>query len=158
MFIALEMLRYTHIGKFDNLCSCWKKLICLNNSVFGCTQGTKGMQWSNLNDEKNGMKTVLIILAVEAIVFMLLTLYLDQVVASGGGIRKHPLFFLNFKRKDKSIGSTLASSGSNSRKISGSSKSLSHMAVEDKKAVKRQDVEREVSHILLNIFIIFFFF
>ncbi|KAG0592931.1 hypothetical protein KC19_1G291300 [Ceratodon purpureus] len=109
----------------------------------GVYTGTKGMQWSNLNDEKNGMKTVLIILAVEAIVFMLLTLYLDQVVASGGGIRKHPLFFLNFKRKDKSIGSTLASSRSNSRKISGSSKSLSHMAVEDKKAVKRQDVERE---------------
>lgn len=108
------------------------------------------MQWSNLNDADNGMKTVMIILFVETIVFMLVTLYLDQIVSSAGGISKHPLFFLNFKRKDKSSGAALASGRSNSRKLSGSSKSLSHMAADDKKLVKRPDVERQVSQIFLN--------
>lgn len=112
-------------------------------SFKGVYTGTKGMQWSNLNDADNGMKTVMIILFVETIVFMLVTLYLDQIVSSAGGISKHPLFFLNFKRKDKSSGAALASGRSNSRKLSGSSKSLSHMAADDKKLVKRPDVERQ---------------
>ena len=75
---------------------------------------------------------------------MVLTLYLDQVLSSGGGISKHPLFFLNFKRKTKSSGAILASGHLNSRKLSSNSKSWSHMAAKDKKAVNRPNVEREV--------------
>lgn len=103
--------------------------------------GTKGMQWSNLNDEKNGMSDVLIILFVEWIVFMALTLYLDQVVAAGGGINKHPLFFLNFKRKDRSAAASINSG----RKLSGSNKSLGYTNFEsDKKLVdSKPDVARE---------------
>ena len=102
------------------------------------------MQWSNLNDPKNGMKTVLIVLTVEWIVFMLLNLYLDQVV-SDNGIRKHPLFFLNFKRKNKTAGGAVLSS-SLSGKFSGRSKSFGHMNAEDQKSkADRPDVDTEVS-------------
>ncbi|KAG0620187.1 hypothetical protein M758_4G196700 [Ceratodon purpureus] len=105
--------------------------------------GEKGMRWSNLNDERNDMKSVLIILAVEWVVFMLLNFYLDQVVSSDNGIRKHPLFFLNFKRKDKTKGGPALSS-SLSRKYSGRSKSLSHIEAEDLKSkADRPDVARE---------------
>lgn len=106
------------------------------------------MQWSNLKDEKNGMSDVLIILFVEWIVFMALTLYLDQVVAAGGGINKHPLFFLNFKRKDTSAAASINSG----RKLSGSSKSLGYNFESDKKlADSKPDVAREVSHIILHV-------
>jgi ABC-type multidrug transport system fused ATPase/permease subunit len=106
--------------------------------------GRKGMQWSNLKDKKNGMSDVLVILLVEWIVFMLLTLYLDQVVSSAGGINRHPLFFLNFKRKDPTSARAVKSSRSNSSKSTGSSKSLSHMKAEDNKmVVVRPDVARE---------------
>lgn len=103
------------------------------------------MQWRNLKDKKNDMKSVFIILAVEWVVFMVLNLYLDQVVSSANGIRKHPLFFLNFKRKDKTRGGPALSS-SLSHRLSGRSKSLTHMKAEEQKnRVDRPDVAREVS-------------
>jgi len=131
-------------------------MICkfvINLTFSGGTQGSKGMQWSNLKDEKNGMSDVMVILFVEWIVFLVLTLYLDQVVSSASGINKHPLFFLNFKRKDKaSTGANISSGRSSSRKLSGSSKSLSHMIAEDNKiASVRPDVAREVSHAILHV-------
>lgn len=103
----------------------------------------KGMQWSDLKDNKNKLQTSLIILAVEAIVFMLLALYLDQVVSSDNGINKHPLFFLNFKRKGAKPEAALTTA--RSRRFSGSSRAMAYMNAEDAKAIDRPDVAREVS-------------
>lgn len=112
-------------------------------------QGEKGMTWSNLNDSENDMKTVLIILAVEWIVFLLLTLYLDQVVSADNGIRKHPLFFLGFKSKGEATKSGDAKlTTARSRRFSGSRRSMAHVNSEDAKAKPdRADVAREVSQI-----------
>lgn len=120
-------------------------LSCENGLWF---QGEKGMKWSNLNDEENGMKEVLIILFIEWIVFLILTIYLDQVV-SDNGIRKHPLFFLGFKRKGdtQTKGAGPALTPNRSRKFSGSRRSLAHINAEDlKNKADRPDVAREVSH------------
>uniref|UniRef100_A0A7I4ACZ0 ABC transporter domain-containing protein n=1 Tax=Physcomitrium patens TaxID=3218 RepID=A0A7I4ACZ0_PHYPA len=105
------------------------------------TSNIKGMQWSDLKDNKNKLQTSLIILAVEAIVFMLLALYLDQVVSSDNGINKHPLFFLNFKRKGAKPEAALTTA--RSRRFSGSSRAMAYMNAEDAKAIDRPDVARE---------------
>jgi ABC-type multidrug transport system ATPase subunit len=111
--------------------------------------GEKGMKWSNLNDSENDMKTVLIILAVEWIVFLLLTLYLDQVVSADNGIRKHPLFFLNFKRKGEAAKGDAALTTARSRRFSGSRRSMAHISSEDSKAKPdRADVARERQNVL----------
>lgn len=123
-------------------------------SFRGVYMNSKGMQWSDLNDEKNGLRTVLIILFIEWVVFMLLNLYLDQVVASASGLNKHPLFFLKFKRKgSKAKGAMSASSNHTSsrrlsRNFSANSKSLTHIDEGDKRSVglkvtERSDVARE---------------
>ncbi|KAL2613554.1 hypothetical protein R1flu_025246 [Riccia fluitans] len=65
----------------------------------GKFQNTKGMKWSNLSDKDNGLKVVFIIQVVEWFLFLGLAWYLDQVVQSGSGVKKHPLFFLGFKYK-----------------------------------------------------------
>ncbi len=59
-------------------------------------QNTKGMEWQNLNDPLNGMKTVLGIMVVEWLVFLIIAYYFEQVIASGSGVKKHPLYFLKF--------------------------------------------------------------
>jgi hypothetical protein len=64
-------------------------------SFIGNYKGTKGMEWTNLSDSQNGMKVVLSIMAVEWALFLLLAYYLDQVLVSGSGVKKNPLFFLN---------------------------------------------------------------
>ena len=109
-------------------------------------QGEKGMQWSNLNDDNNGLKDVLVILFVEWVVFMILTFYLDQVAVTDSGINKHPLFFLNFKRKvNKKVGGKAIGS----RQPSARSKSLGQINVENGGGIgDRQDVAREVSVII----------
>ncbi|BBN10058.1 ABC-2 type transport system ATP-binding protein [Marchantia polymorpha subsp. ruderalis] len=62
-------------------------------SLIGNFQGTEGMQWRDLKDKQNGLKTVFQIQAVEWIVFLAVTCYLDQVMASSGaGVKRHPLF------------------------------------------------------------------
>jgi len=59
-----------------------------------------GMTWSDISsDPRSGMGAVLIILTIEWPIFLLVTLYLDQVIDSGHGVPKHPLFFLSFKHK-----------------------------------------------------------
>ncbi|KAL3679377.1 hypothetical protein R1sor_022333 [Riccia sorocarpa] len=65
----------------------------------GQFQNTSGMKWSNLSDNNNGLRVVFIIQVVEWFLFILLAWYLDQVVQSGSGVKKHPLFFLGFKNK-----------------------------------------------------------
>uniref|UniRef100_A0A7I4CAU7 ABC transporter domain-containing protein n=1 Tax=Physcomitrium patens TaxID=3218 RepID=A0A7I4CAU7_PHYPA len=110
---------------------------------------SKGMQWSNLKDENNGLRTVMLILLIQWFVFMLLNFYLDGVVASASGISKHPLFFLNFRRKGNknklaiSSSSNLTSFRKFSRNFSGSSSAVVHMSSEDKLVSERPDVARE---------------
>ncbi|CAL9114052.1 unnamed protein product [Musa textilis] len=62
-------------------------------SFEGDEMETSGMQWRDLSDRQNGMKDVLIIMFVEWLVFLPVAYYLDQVL---GGIRKDPLFLLNY--------------------------------------------------------------
>ena len=64
-------------------------------SFIGNYKGIQGMQWTNINDSQNGIKSVLGIMAVEWIFFLLSMYYLDQVLVSGSGLKKNPLFFLN---------------------------------------------------------------
>jgi len=62
--------------------------------------GIPGMSWSDMaNDPRNGFGAVLTALALEWPFFLILALYLDQIIDSGSGVPKHPLFFLGFKHK-----------------------------------------------------------
>ncbi|KAI9174610.1 hypothetical protein LWI28_020100 [Acer negundo] len=64
--------------------------------------GIDGMTWANLSDSGNGMREVLIIMAVEWLVVLFVAYYVDQVVSSGGV--KGPLFFLQkFRKKSPSF-------------------------------------------------------
>ena len=49
------------------------------------------------------MKTVLIILALEGPIFLALAMYLDQVLDTGFGIPRHPLFFLGFDKEEGEV-------------------------------------------------------
>ncbi|KAF8399432.1 hypothetical protein HHK36_015297 [Tetracentron sinense] len=71
-------------------------------SFTGNYMGIDGMRWKNLNDSTNGMKEVLIIMFVEWLVVLFVAYYIDQVVALGSGVRRHPLFFLQCFRKKPS--------------------------------------------------------
>ncbi|KAI3685132.1 hypothetical protein L6452_34366 [Arctium lappa] len=69
----------------------------------GNYMGTRGMRWENLSDSNNEMTRVLVIMVVEWLVVFIVAYYIDQVVTSGSGARKSPLFFLEkFKRKSSS--------------------------------------------------------
>ncbi|XP_010256765.1 PREDICTED: ABC transporter A family member 7-like isoform X2 [Nelumbo nucifera] len=63
-------------------------------SFLGSYMGIDGMQWKDLSDSTNGMEEVLIIMFVEWMVVLPVAYYLDQVLALGSGVRKHPLFFM----------------------------------------------------------------
>jgi hypothetical protein len=47
-----------------------------------------GIHWGDLSDRKNGMKDILVIMAIEWAVFILLTFFLDEFGTLGNGIRK----------------------------------------------------------------------
>ncbi|KAK4843669.1 hypothetical protein QYF36_011306 [Acer negundo] len=64
--------------------------------------GIDGMRWANLSDSGNGMREVLIIMAVEWLLVLFVAYYMDQIVSSGGVIG--PLFFLQkFRKKSPSF-------------------------------------------------------
>ncbi|XAR65459.1 Sulfate-transporting ATPase [Bertholletia excelsa] len=65
----------------------------------GNYMGTHGMRWADLSDGKNGIPGVLIIMSVEWFVVIFVAYYIDQVVSSGNGIGRSPLFFLQSFRK-----------------------------------------------------------
>jgi hypothetical protein len=70
----------------------------------GNAMGTRGMEWSNLDDSVNGMRGVLIIMVVEWVVLLALAFYVDQVSSLGGGFRKNPFSFLKcFKKRAVSL-------------------------------------------------------
>ncbi|CAI5987496.1 unnamed protein product [Closterium sp. NIES-65] len=63
------------------------------SSLIGSYQASQGtLTWATA--ATNGYLTAVAIQAVEWLVFLLLAIYLDQVVSAGSGVRKHPLFFL----------------------------------------------------------------
>lgn len=62
-------------------------------------QGSEGMTWSKLSDPGNGLPAVMGFLAAEAVIFLLLAWYLEQVLPGGVGVPRHPLFFLGKKFK-----------------------------------------------------------
>ncbi|PKU76587.1 ABC transporter A family member 8 isoform X1 [Dendrobium catenatum] len=57
--------------------------------------GAPHVGWKDINNDKQGMRAVLIIMIVEWATLVLLAYYLDQVVSNGKGVRKHPLWFLS---------------------------------------------------------------
>ena len=61
----------------------------------------EGINWGNLNEDDNGLVAVMIIFAVESVVFMLLAWYIEQVLPRGIGVPRHPLFFLGKKFKSE---------------------------------------------------------
>ena len=54
-----------------------------------------GLSWTKIGSTMDGMATVMVIFLVEWIVIGLLAWYLDQVLSSGNGVKRHPLFFLD---------------------------------------------------------------
>lgn len=73
-------------------------------SFLGDYMGTHGMRWENLGDSNNGMKEVLIIMFVEWLVVLPIAFYVDQVVSSGSGVKRTPLFFFrSLLRKSNSV-------------------------------------------------------
>ncbi|KAG6404043.1 hypothetical protein SASPL_136279 [Salvia splendens] len=69
-------------------------------SFAGNYMGTDGMRWKDLNDSKNGMSEVMIIIAVEWLIVLGVAYYVDQVFSSG----RDPLFF--FRRHQKNLSSS----------------------------------------------------
>lgn len=59
-------------------------------------RGTRGMTFANLADSGNGMVATWAIFIVEWALFLIVGLYFEQVISSGTGVRKHPLFFLQW--------------------------------------------------------------
>ncbi|XP_024530471.1 ABC transporter A family member 8 isoform X2 [Selaginella moellendorffii] len=82
-------------------------------ALVGGKQGTHGMRWKNIHDRENAFKQVVTIMAVELPIFTILALYLDQVVSSGSGLKRHPLFFLKryFPRPQENIISRVSEEG-----------------------------------------------
>ncbi|CAL5441488.1 unnamed protein product [Camellia sinensis] len=80
----------------------------------GSDTNAGGMKWKDLNDSTNGMKELLIIMIVEWFVLLFVAYYIDQVISSGTGVRKSPLFLLRkFQGQPSSSGKTsLISDGS----------------------------------------------
>lgn len=65
-------------------------------------RGTPGLQWSDLSsDPRCGMGAVMVVLALEWPVFLAIAAYLDQVLDTGHGLPKHPLFFLGYQYSDE---------------------------------------------------------
>jgi ABC-type multidrug transport system ATPase subunit len=75
-----------------------------------------GITWSNLSDDDNGLVAVMIIFAVESVVFLVLAWYVEQIYPQGCGVARHPLFFLGKKYKSE-INHTRAGEGSDEVKL-----------------------------------------
>jgi ABC-type multidrug transport system ATPase subunit len=65
---------------------------------------TQGMTWAKLGDSGNGLPAVMGFFAAEAVIFLLLAWYLEQVIPGGVGVPRHPLFFLGKKYKSELAG------------------------------------------------------
>jgi ABC-type Na+ transport system ATPase subunit NatA len=65
-------------------------------SFVGTYSNTAGL-WFDKSRMDPGMGNVMIILACQIILYSILYTYLEQVIDSGAGVPKHPLFFLGMK-------------------------------------------------------------
>ncbi|CAI5987490.1 unnamed protein product [Closterium sp. NIES-65] len=123
--------------------ACYRGLYEFAQSAFiGAYQATSGtLTFSNAGEY--GFWGAVGIMAVEWVIFLLLGLYLDQVVPTGGGSGKHPLFFLDGIRGRHKHGNTLS-------RASRSHRASAKGAVEAEK--EREDVmaERELVQQLLQ--------
>ena len=112
-------------------------------ALAGHYTGTSGMMWEDLNDQGNGMKETLVIMALEWLIFLIASYYLDQVVSSGNGVSRDPLFFLgNFQKK-------------HNRSFKISSRRQRSIVFVD---LENPDISEEASYVateLLNLFIYF---
>lgn len=63
-------------------------------SLYGRNSQQFGLTFSKLDDQGNGMFVAWAILLAEWPLFMILAFYLEQVLGSGAGAKRHPLFFL----------------------------------------------------------------
>ena len=80
----------------------YRGLYEIANYAFRAAYGNgTGITWSNLNDDGNGLVAVMIIFAVESVVFLILAWYIEQVYPQGCGVARHPLFFLGKKYKSE---------------------------------------------------------
>lgn len=108
-----------------------------NYATLAQNLGTSGMTWGSLNDDRNGLSAVLIIIFIEWIVLLPLAYYLDQLSSLGSKIRNDPLFFLNcFRKKQKKSLISLST-----RKMLSNKGSNSNITIDMDKA----DVIQEVS-------------
>ena len=80
----------------------YRGLYEIANYAFRAAYGTgTGITWSNLNDPGNGLVGVMVIFAVEAVLFLVVAWYIEQVYPQGCGVPRHPLFFLGKKYKSE---------------------------------------------------------
>jgi ABC-type multidrug transport system ATPase subunit len=73
--------------------------------------GTEGMTWAKLSDPGNGLPAVMGFFAAEAVIFLVLAWYLEQVLPGGVGVPRHPLFFLGKKYKSELSGGKINEHG-----------------------------------------------
>lgn len=60
-------------------------------------RGTPGLQWADLSsDPRCGMGTVMLIMFIEWPIFLAIAAYLDQVLDTGYGLPRHPLFLFGY--------------------------------------------------------------
>lgn len=113
-------------------------------AINGFSLGIDGMQWKDLNDGANGMKEILIIMFVEWLVVLSVAYYLDQVVASGSGVGRNPLYFL---RKLQKKPSSLSTKSSLQRQRSQVSVEMEKQdVVQEKVRVEQLLLEQSTSH------------
>jgi ABC-type multidrug transport system ATPase subunit len=62
-------------------------------SPTGLGEASLGVSWTKIRGS-GGMEVIMVIFFVEWLLIMLAAWYLDQVYASGSGVKRHPLFFL----------------------------------------------------------------
>ena len=80
----------------------YRGLYEIANYAFRAAYGSgTGITWSNLDDPGNGLVAVMIIFAVESVLFLVVAWYLEQVYPQGCGVARHPLFFLGKKYKSE---------------------------------------------------------
>ena len=100
------------------------------------------MKWGDLNDSTNGMKEVLIIIALEWIIFLPIAYYIDQASSIGNRV-KSPFSLLNLFRKKMPMPSVLRKS------------SLSRNGQKVFVEMEKADVVQEVRQKLSSLFLLF---
>ncbi|KAL8123533.1 hypothetical protein AgCh_011491 [Apium graveolens] len=113
-------------------------------AINGVSLGIDGMQWKDLNDGANGMKEILIIMFVEWLLVLSVAYYIDQVVASGSGVGRNPLYFLQKLQKKPSSLSTKSSLQKQRSQVSDQAEKQD--VVQEKLRVEQLLLEQSTSH------------